>query len=117
MQLRPILVSAACSAAAALALVISEGAMSGVHVPHAAGGGNAAVPKTESGNGTNGTFDNGPNSSGAFGGDPTGVGSDSSSDQQPAEQPASGQSDSSAIDPLATAHQLLPKASPIPVTR
>src|SRR5256885_13066901 len=64
MRLRPILVSAACSAALALALVISEGAMSGAHVPHTAGGGKATVPQSESGNGT---FDNGPNPSEAFG--------------------------------------------------
>ncbi len=96
--------------------VMSESAMMGAHVPHMAGGGQASVPKTDSGTGTtvNGTFDNGQSPSGAFAGDPT---TDSPPDQQSTEQPNSGQSGSGAIDPLGTVQQLVPKPGPIPITR
>ena len=116
MRWRPILLSAVLSGAAALALVMSESAMMGAHVPHTAGGGQASAPKTDSGNSTtvNGTFDNGQSPSGAFGGDPT---TDSPPDQQSTEQPDSGQSGSGAINPLGTVQQLVPKPGPIPITR
>ena len=116
MRWRPILVSAVLSGAAALALVMSESAMMGAHVPHTSGGGQASVPKTDSGTGTavNGTFDTGQSPSGAFGGDPT---TDSPPDQQSTEQPDSGQSGSGAINPLGTVQQLVPKPGPVPITR
>jgi len=115
MRWRPILVSAVLSGAAALALVMSESAMMGAHVPHSSGGGQASAPKTDSGNSTtvNGTFDNGESPSGAFGGEPT----SDSPDQQSTEQPNSGQSGSGAINPLGTVQQLVPKPGPIPITR
>src|SRR3989442_15380595 len=99
MRWRPILVSAVLSGAAALALVMSESAMMGAHVPHTSGGGQASVPKTDSGTGTavNGTFDTGQSPTGAFGGEPT---NDSPPDQQPTGQPDSGHSGSGAMNPL-----------------
>jgi len=118
MRWRPILVSAAISGAAALALVMSESAMMGAHVSHPSGGGQASVPKTDSGNGgdtaVNGTLDNAQNPSGASGADTT---TDSPPDQQPAEQPNSGQSNSGGINPLGTVQQLVPKPGPVPITR
>jgi len=115
MRWRPILVSAVVSGAAALALVMSESAMMGAHVPHSAGGGQASAPNTDSGNSTtvNGTFDNGQSPSGAFGGETT----NDSPEQQSTEQPDSGQSGSGAINPLGTVQQLVPKPGPIPITR
>src|SRR5437588_12020059 len=110
MRVRPLLWSAACSTAAALALVISEGATSVTHAPlHLV----APPPQARSGDGsadsgqsTNGTFDTGPSPS-----------PDSQTDQQPVDQPPSGgqpQSGSGGIDPNGLA-QLLPAPPPIKV--
>lgn len=112
MQVRPFLASAACSAVAALALVLSEGAWAGAHLLHHAGGVNGSAPKSTPA--TASTFDNGTSPSGAFGGDPA-AGSDSSTDQSPADQSSSGQEASGGgFDPGSLAQQLLPVPDPVP---
>src|SRR5438445_11015434 len=63
MRMRPLLVSAACSGIAALALVISEGAVFGVHLPRADSGAAASAPHASSGGAA---ADNAQGSAGRF---------------------------------------------------
>ena len=114
--MRPLLVSAACSGIAALALVISEGAVFGVHLPRADSGAGASAPHARSGGaaadnaqGSAGTFDTGATPS-----------PDSQTDQQPGDQPPSGggsgqpSSGGGGVDPGGLA-QMLPVPPPIKV--
>ena len=115
--MRPLLVSAACSGIAALALVISEGAVFGVHLPRADSGAGASAPHARSGGaaadnaqGSAGTFDTGATPS-----------PDSQTDQQSTDQTPSGNDQQSqagpgGIDPSSLG-QLLPVPTPIPIGR
>jgi len=114
MRMRPLLVSAACSGIAALALIISEGAISGAHVPRVASGGGASTPQARDGGGA---ANSGQGSSGTFDtGEATSSPDQQSSDQMPAgggnDQPS--QPKSGGVDPGSLA-RLVPVPTPIPI--
>src|SRR2546429_3754050 len=93
--MRPLLVSSSCSCIASLALVISEGALLGIHVPGAGSGGGAPAPHARSSGtaadnaqGSAGTFDTGPTPS-----------PDLQADQQSTDQTPSGNDQQSQAGP------------------
>src|SRR6266550_178807 len=118
MRMRPLLVSAACSGIAALALVISEGALLGMHVPGAGSGGGASAPQARSGGGA---ANGGQGSAGTFDTGEATPSPDSQTDQQSTDQMPSGNDQQSqagpgGIDPGGLA-QLLPVPTPITIGR
>lgn len=114
MQVRPFLASAAGSAVAALALVLSEGSLAGAHMPGQSAG--AGAPAHNSAHAPSSTVDNGASPDAAPGFDPTAANSGSASDEPSSDQAPSGQTASSGgIDPGSLVQKVVPVPAPVPI--